>query len=513
MGAGFDREEARVRATTLARKSNPGTVTRCVVGHGAGAINIDRNRIGTPDPLGGGRLKGPTDMSATCGGPEWDRPWMNDATKRDHYAKDTAAKVAKAEALGRWPSNLILQHRPGCKQVGTVTTPGYTINRWTDGAKPFGGGAGHEYESDPQPDEEVAVWDCEGCAVQEFDVPGRSSGHYLKGLRRVGAKAGPASIPIDGTTSRSYSDSGAASRYFKQVQETVMHELPQELIDYLETMITPPDGEVLIVPDIAAVDWSEYADGQLHGLVILAKHADEFEGTDSLDQIWRVLRPGAHVAMIASDEQPTGHTNTCSLEDQGFEIRDAILLVQEPGRIHYVAKASTRERNTGIAPIKKEVVVEWCYPRDDTDLDELAEVLAEVFDSEVIAALADEGIEKAEIPKEFRDYFDTVKLNKIITTQNDHPTLKPIALMERLMADVPAGATVLDPFMGSGTTGLACVKTNHSFIGIDLDEHHVKIASARAHYWESCERRPWSAKIEADVEPEDQPDPFAGMFG
>lgn len=388
-----------MRAITLGRKPLVSTVVQNVTEHGCGAFNVGATRVGSDN--------------------------------------------------GRWPSNLVLAHHPGCKQGGTTMVPGYTINRWSDGAKPFGGGAGHEYESEKKPDEHVTVWDCaRGCGTETFKVQGRSSGHYIKGSRKVGAKHGPASIPIDGVLSRSYADAGEATRYFKQIQETSTGELPQELIDYLEKMITPPDGEVLIVPDVSAVNWAEYEDAQLHGVVVIGTKADEFSGSDTLDQIWRVLRPGAHVAMIAPDEQQTGHTNTCALEDRGFEIRDSILLVQEPGRIHYVAKASTRERNAGIAPIKKEVQIDWCYPREDTDLDDLADALAEILDSEILEALADEGVAKAEIPKEFRDRFDTVKLNKIITVQNDHPTLKPKALMERLMADVPEGATVLDPFMG-----------------------------------------------------------------
>jgi DNA modification methylase len=41
------------------------------------------------------------------------------------------------------------------------------------------------------------------------------------------------------------------------------------------------------------------------------------------------------------------------------------------------------------------------------------------------------------------------------------------------------GATVLDPFMGSGSTGIACKKLNRNFIGIELDKEYIKIAEAR----------------------------------
>ena len=64
---------------------------------------------------------------------------------------------------------------------------------------------------------------------------------------------------------------------------------------------------------------------------------------------------------------------------------------------------------------------------------------------------------------------------------NDHVTVKPLALMEWLcnLTSTPDGGTVLDPFMGSGTTGLACYRTKRKFIGIDKDPHYVEIAERR----------------------------------
>ena len=61
-----------------------------------------------------------------------------------------------------------------------------------------------------------------------------------------------------------------------------------------------------------------------------------------------------------------------------------------------------------------------------------------------------------------------------------HPTVKPLALMEYLVNLVSReGATVLDPFMGSGTTGIACKKLGRNFIGIEREEEYIKIAEAR----------------------------------
>ena len=61
-----------------------------------------------------------------------------------------------------------------------------------------------------------------------------------------------------------------------------------------------------------------------------------------------------------------------------------------------------------------------------------------------------------------------------------HPTQKPVALMEYLIRTYTnEGETVLDFTMGSGTTGVACINTGRSFIGIELDEDYYKTASKR----------------------------------
>lgn len=61
-----------------------------------------------------------------------------------------------------------------------------------------------------------------------------------------------------------------------------------------------------------------------------------------------------------------------------------------------------------------------------------------------------------------------------------HPTQKPLQLMDRLVkVFTNEGDTVLDFTMGSGTTGVACVQNNRSFIGIEIDENYFNIAEQR----------------------------------
>jgi site-specific DNA-methyltransferase (adenine-specific) len=64
--------------------------------------------------------------------------------------------------------------------------------------------------------------------------------------------------------------------------------------------------------------------------------------------------------------------------------------------------------------------------------------------------------------------------------KNDHPTVKPIALMEYLCKLVtPSKGLILDPFMGSGSTIVAACKSGFNYYGIDQDEHYVEISKYR----------------------------------
>ena len=90
--------------------------------------------------------------------------------------------------------------------------------------------------------------------------------------------------------------------------------------------------------------------------------------------------------------------------------------------------------------------------------------------------------------KSVKEYKDTgwryptqvLKFQRDILKSNLHPTQKPVKLMEYLIETYTnEGDTVIDPFMGSASTGIACMNTNRKFIGIELDEGYYEIAKKR----------------------------------
>lgn len=60
-----------------------------------------------------------------------------------------------------------------------------------------------------------------------------------------------------------------------------------------------------------------------------------------------------------------------------------------------------------------------------------------------------------------------------------HPTQKPVDVIKWCIGFLPSGGVVFDPFMGSGTTGVACAKMGRSFIGIEIDPGYFDIACER----------------------------------
>ena len=87
---------------------------------------------------------------------------------------------------------------------------------------------------------------------------------------------------------------------------------------------------------------------------------------------------------------------------------------------------------------------------------------------------------QSELEKGNTDFKSKSGYNSIKTVKNNHPTVKSIDLMKYLVRLVtPKKGLVLDHFMGSGTTGLACLDLDMRFYGIELLEDHFKIAKTR----------------------------------
>ena len=132
-------------------------------------------------------------------------------------------------------------------------------------------------------------------------------------------------------------------------------------------------------------------------------------------------------------------------------------------RFFYCAKASTAERNAGIVEAKGSTGAKGGGLR------------------RVCEFCGAQQMKPEDCSCEVKSWINPLK-------KNFHPTVKPIALMEYLCRLItPPGGTILDPFMGSGTTGIAALRLGFEFIGVELSEEYVEIASARIAHWVDAE--------------------------
>ena len=75
---------------------------------------------------------------------------------------------------------------------------------------------------------------------------------------------------------------------------------------------------------------------------------------------------------------------------------------------------------------------------------------------------------------------DIKSFKRVSSSKIGHPTPKPVDLLIDLILDVTNEQNlILDPFMGSGSTGVACINTNRNFIGFELDSNYFEIAKKR----------------------------------
>ena len=124
-------------------------------------------------------------------------------------------------------------------------------------------------------------------------------------------------------------------------------------------------------------------------------------------------------------------------------------LEQEWARFFYCPKVSKSERNSGLDNFEEKKTSSMSGRRDPHDMG------------------------KSKIDNDVTGRFVTKR-------KNVHPTVKPIELMKYLCRLVtPKGGTVLDPFMGSGSTGMAAKDEGFEFIGIEKEKEYFEIAESR----------------------------------
>lgn len=404
---------------TMARKPFASTVADNVLAHGTGALNIDGCRVGGGEPIpGGGGLK------STKRHEGWVRP--------SHEFAD----AVKPHALGRWPANLI-----------------------HDGS-----------------DEVLAGFPAS-----------KSSGNYSAVDHGYTGGNQVTNFSGKGVPSTMYSDTGSAARFFYQVQpdivsmrEGVYNEAcldqnhPPKNVSIADSNSSPPnhlDATALAHAVSLALPEGVHCESRLPGLSTSATQSELRLISESATQailtfaseFW-LERQHAKLSLSLS------HANVAVIRNQTGTTLITINLLKSDGFAGPVTFS--------ITPKSLEAGEKDCEPSTGRRF---------IYSPKASKKDRDEGLSVAtemqrqgnrpSSPDETGKFPDHDHRKR---TGNHHPTVKPTNLMAYLARLVtPPGGTVLDPFMGSGSTGKAAALEGFGFIGIEREAEYVAIAQAR----------------------------------
>ena len=90
-----------------------------------------------------------------------------------------------------------------------------------------------------------------------------------------------------------------------------------------------------------------------------------------------------------------------------------------------------------------------------------------------------ERIAKGYIGGRLHDWWNINEIKNVSKQNIKHPCVMPVEVMKNIIGILPEDLTIVDPFMGSGTTGIACVEFDRNFIGIEFDGDYFELAKRR----------------------------------
>ena len=222
------------------------------------------------------------------------------------------------------------------------------------------------------------------------------------------------------------------------------------------------------------------------------------------EQALRTLKPGSYLTAFGSTR--TYHRLVCAIEDAGFDIRDTVMwlhgqgfpkgdnlkpacepivLARKPKKGGSSNKLNIDKCRIGTDDIQINKLERWSgfgqvKKPSYTPVKSKGRWPANIMLDEQAATMLDKQSEKVGSGGASR-FFYCAKANKKERGEgNMHPTVKPIELMRWLVRLVtPPNGTVLDPFAGTGTTGIACIREGFNFLGLEIKREYCQTARRR----------------------------------
>ncbi len=217
-------------------------------------------------------------------------------------------------------------------------------------------------------------------------------------------------------------------------------------------------------------------------------------------EAFRILKPGGFFLSFSAAR--LYHRMAVSVEDAGFEMRDMMAWLYPTGQAKAAGQAHVVRKNKtlGLTDEEKECLIQemegWktpqlrpaiepiCFaqkPKQGTFVENWTKYKTGLINT---TQTLNNGKTPTNVvmEDEFHEDFDSLFLvNKPKKeSYNNHPTVKPSSLCTHLIKLLTVeGEWIVDPFLGSGTTGVSAVASNRSFIGFDINPDYIEISEKR----------------------------------
>lgn len=501
------------------------TVAKQVLATGTGALNIDACRVQTSS----------ADLAEMTG--------RSGASSENAFPGASDAGIWGPKSSGRWPSNVLLTHAPGCRRTGTKKVDAPVINRFTDGAKPFGNGAGHEYVSEQQGDaegkEEIAVYECVEPHTIELakikgwclDITHAGFDEILGGFDHLQSLLAdthtldtestqsnvPACALLASSLQGSKGDCPACSRFYGEqfllLQEAARASL-QQLGDALELALDRVrllrhnqrhQHDDLLTNGGASLGSSKCENiasskslGSSFSVGETPSHTLDIELEGCLNERLNEPLPNNTLqsSMFGGVRRVSSfvHCNACNDTELRLFFRESLALASRflPGCV------SIRTFMVSGCPVKAldeqsgySVSVSAHRGRGHTSEGSHEGWKRQAHEGYVSTVRGHDDVGGASrfFPQFEQPDAPFLYCAKVCKRERDdglpkgtnkHPTVKPLALMRWLVRLVtPKGGTVLDPYCGSGSTLVAAIKEGFQYIGIERDPEFHQVAELR----------------------------------
>ena len=167
-----------------------------------------------------------------------------------------------------------------------------------------------------------------------------------------------------------------------------------------------------------------------------------------------------------------------------YDMLYSLLINRKSVVIHYPEQLHKLSIKLGYAPNK---IVSWVYNSNTRkqhrdiafynikpDFGKVRQPYKNLKDKRIL-----QRIKNGAVGAKLYDWWNVNQVKNVSKEKTEHPCQMPLEVMKNIIGILPNDLLIVDPFMGSGTTGLACKELGRDFIGIEIDEQYYEIAKKR----------------------------------